>query len=98
MATCARCGSSGLADDEVSLTDEGWLCDAVCFKSWDAAQRDKQPRPVGLFTGGSRTARYFRIGFLILFIALCTMKLWWRLVRWDYWRSDVERQRSTETE
>jgi hypothetical protein len=98
MATCARCGATGLKDDEVSLTDEGWLCDAACFKSWDAAQRDKQPKPVGLFTGQSRTARTFRIVFLIFFLALCTMKLWWRWVRWDYWQSDVERERASQPE
>jgi hypothetical protein len=41
---CVRCGKTGLGNDEISMSEDGWLCDP-CFKAWDRAVAAKAPKP-----------------------------------------------------
>ena len=41
---CVRCGKTDLGNDEVSMSEDGWLCDP-CFKAWDRAVAAKAPKP-----------------------------------------------------
>jgi hypothetical protein len=43
--TCAHCGATGLAKDQISMSSDGWLCDP-CFKKWDRSEAAKTPRPL----------------------------------------------------
>jgi hypothetical protein len=49
---CVRCQRGGLAESEVSMSGDGWLCDA-CFKAWNREEEKKQPKP-WLFAGKKR--------------------------------------------
>jgi hypothetical protein len=74
---CALCGRTGLWEDQVSMTEEGWACPS-CFRAWGLRQQRGGARGEPM-AGARRVSSTVRTVGLLLFLLGCFILALWTL-------------------